>query len=397
MDIAVVGAGAAGLMASGLLANRGENVVCFDHNEKAGKKLYITGKGRCNFTNLCEPVEFLSNVVRGEKFLRSSIYNFTPQNCIDFFESLGLESKVERGNRAFPQSDKSSDVIKALERHCKEVKFKFGSKITSIYKNGEKFVIVLDGEKLTFDRVILATGGVSYSATGSDGSGYRFAKAFGHTINELVPALCPIKIKGLKQLQGLSLKNVTLKGLIDGKKREFFGEMLFTDEGISGPIALMCSSYINRAKEVKLSLDLKPALDYEKLDARLLRDFDENKNKNISYVFKGLLPSSLVPVFAERVGIALDKKVNAISREERKRILETLKDFKLDYCGLYDINAGIVTSGGVELSEVNPKTFESKLVSGLYLIGEMLDVDALTGGFNLQIAFATAYSCAENM
>ena len=248
------------------------------------------------------------------------------------------------------------------------------------------------------DKVVIATGGESYKATGSDGSGYILAKSFGHTIEKLVPALCPIKLKeDLKELEGLSLKNVSLKADIDGKKKEIFGEMLFTDKGISGPIALSMSSFINRAGNVKLSLDLKPALTEEQLEKRLLRDFDSNKNKNLSYILKGLMPNSLSMFFAKKCGLNLEKKVHDILKEERKIIIDNLKSLPLSYNGLYPIDAGIITSGGVNLKEVNPKTFESKLAKDLYFVGEILDIDALTGGFNLQIAFATSYSCAKNM
>ena len=275
MKVAIIGAGASGLMLGGLLTQKGYDVTIFDGNEKAGKKLYITGKGRCNITNLCDTDEFLKNVVRGEKFFRSAIYSFSPQDTVDFFENLGLITKVERGNRVFPESDKSSDVIKALLKHCKDVKFMYNSKVEKIVKTEKGFKIFLKNENpkeeknegdYVADKVIIATGGESYKATGSDGSGYTLAKSFGHTIEKLVPALCPIKLKeDLKDLEGLSLKNVSLIAEIDGKKKELFGEMLFTDCGISGPIALSMSSFINRAGNVKLSLDLKPALTKEQL------------------------------------------------------------------------------------------------------------------------------------
>ena len=408
MKVAIIGAGASGLMLGGLLTQKGYEVTIFDGNEKAGKKLYITGKGRCNITNLCDTDEFLKNVVRGEKFFRSAIYSFSPQDTVDFFENLGLKTKVERGNRVFPESDKSSDVIKALLKHCKDVKFMYNSKVEKIVKTEKGFKIFLKNENpkeeknvkgdYVADKVIIATGGESYKATGSDGSGYTLAKSFGHTIEKLVPALCPIKLKeDLKDLEGLSLKNVSLIAEIDGKKKELFGEMLFTDCGISGPIALSMSSFINRAGNVKLSLDLKPALTKEQLEKRLLRDFDSNKNKNLSYILKGLMPNSLSIFFAKKCGLNLEKKVHDVLKEERKIIIDNLKNLPLAYNGLYPIDAGIITSGGVSLKEVNPKTFESKLVKDLYFVGEILDIDALTGGFNLQIAFATSYSCAKNM
>ena len=397
--IAVVGAGAAGLFVAGLLADNGHQVTVFDKNEKPGKKLFITGKGRCNLTNLCEPDDFLKNVVRGDKFLRSAIYSFTSQDCVRFFNGLGLETKVERGNRVFPQSDKSSNVIKALEKHCKKVEFRFCCEVENVYKHENQFVVTTKNGKFDFGRVIIATGGASYKATGCDGAGYKFAKAFGHTIEEIVPALCPIKLKDkfVKSLQGVSLKNVCLNCVADGKKMSFFGEMLFTDIGISGPIVLTASSYVNRSQNVELSIDFKPALDEKQLDARLLRDFEENKNKDLKNVLKGLLPKAVADIFAQAVGLDENKKIHDITKKERESLLLGLKHFDLTYAGLYDIDAGIVTSGGVSLKEVNPKTFESKLVDGLYFVGEVLDVDALTGGFNLQIAWATAYACVKNM
>ena len=397
MKVAIVGAGASGLMLGGLLEQKGYDVTIFDHNEKAGKKLYITGKGRCNLTNLCSVEDFLPNVVRGEKFLKSALYSFSSQDCVDFFESLGLKTKVERGNRVFPESDKSSDVIKALLKHCEGVKFEFNSNVEKIEKKGSGFNVVVNGDSLAFDRVIIATGGKSYSGTGSDGSGYKFAQSFGHSIEKIVPALCPIKLKDdVSSLQGVSLKNVTLKVNFDGKKKELFGEMMFTDIGMTGPIVLSCSSLINRASKVELSLDLKPALSNEQVDARLLRDFDSNKNKDLLNVIKGLMPNALVKFFAAKCHIDLDKKVYDVTKEERKRMVECLKNLPLKYNGLYPLETGIITSGGVNLKEVNPKTFESKLVEGLNFVGEVLDADALTGGFNLQIAFATAYCCAKN-
>lgn len=400
MKIAVVGAGASGLFASGLLAQKGEDVVVFDKNEKIGKKLFITGKGRCNLTNLCSVEDFLKNVVRGEKFLKSSLYNFSSQDCVDFFEGLGLKTKVERGNRVFPESDKSSDVIKALKKHCDRVKFCLNEKVENVYFDGEKnqFVLKTNCGKYFFDKVVVATGGKSYSSTGSTGDGYKIAESFGHKITKPVSALCPIKLKNwfVKKLQGVSLKNVQLDVVADGKRMSFFGEMLFTEDGISGPIVLSASSLVNRSEKVTLSLDFKPALTEKQLDARLLRDFEENKNKNLKNVLKGLFPMAVAEIFAKAIGMDDNKKINEITKEERAKLVENIKNFKLNFAGLYDINAGIVTSGGVALDQINPKTFESKLQKGLYFLGEVLDVDALTGGYNLQIAWASAYSMAKN-
>lgn len=402
MKVAIIGAGASGLMLGGLLAKKGYKVTIFDHNEKAGKKLFITGKGRCNITNLCDETEFLKNVVRGGKFLTSAIYAFNSFDTVSFFNNYGLKTKVERGNRVFPESDKSSDVIKALLKHCEGVSFLYNQNVTDVkvvesVENEQKLVVTANGKEHVFDKVVIATGGASYKATGSDGSGYKIAKSLGHTVEEIKPALCPMKLNDdVSSLMGISLKNVTLKAKFDGKNKEFFGEMMFTGDGITGPIVLSLSSYINRAKSVELILDLKPALTLEQLDARLLRDFEANKNKNISYIFKGLMPSSLVPFFARRCGVAESKKVHDILKEERKKICGTLKSLPLSFKSLYPLDAGIITSGGVNLKEINPKTFESKLVKNLYFVGEVLDIDALTGGFNLQIAFSTAYKCGES-
>ncbi len=399
MKIAIIGAGAAGLFAAGFLAKAGQDVVVFDKNEKVGKKLFITGKGRCNLTNLCQPDEFLKNVVRGEKFLRTAIYNFSSFDAVDYFEGLGLKTKVERGNRVFPQSDKSSDVIKALQLHCKDVAFKLGCEIEQVVAASNKILLISRDKQYLFDRVVIATGGKSYKGTGSDGAGYSFAENLGHEIVPIVPALCPIKVKEkfVQYLQGVSLKNVQLDVTADGKKMSFFGEMMFTDCGITGPIVLTASSNINRASKVDLSIDFKPALSQEQLDARLLRDFEENKNKDLKNVLKGLLPKAVADIFESVAKIDENKKNNSITKQERTKIVQTLKKFPLQFDGLYPLDSGIVTSGGVSLSEINPKTFESKKQSGIYFIGEVLDVDALTGGFNLQIAWATAFSCAKNM
>ncbi len=397
MNVAIIGAGASGLMAGGALSQQC-NVTIFDGNEKCGKKLYITGKGRCNVTNNCDKKTFLENAVNGNKFLISSINYFQPQDTIRLFEELGVKLKTERGNRVFPESDKSSDIIKALIKYCEKCEIRLNEKVVQITKKDEHFLVKTKKSSYIFDRVIIATGGMSYPFTGSTGDGYRFARELGQSVVSVRPALVPIKLKDAfcKQVEGLSLKNVTLKANIDGKKKELFGELLFTNDAISGPISLSMSSFIGNAKSVKLEVDFKSALSNEQLEQRLLRDFEGNKNKNITYILKGLLPGSLVNEFCQRLSLSKDKKVNSITKEERKNIIDLLKSFPLEFAGLYDIECGIITAGGVDTKEINPRTMESKLVPGLYFIGEVLDVDCLTGGFNLQAAFSTAQICAKN-
>lgn len=394
MKVAIIGGGAAGLFAAGLISKKGHDVTIFDGNEKTGKKLFITGKGRCNFTNDCDRETFLSNMIRGDKFFQSALSRFNPQDCIAFFEEQGVSTKVERGNRAFPASDKSSDILKALNKFSSGAKVVLNHKVKSIFKNGETFSV--DGE--SFDRVIIATGGKSYSQTGSDGDGYSFARRFGHNVVDIVPALVPIELKDkdISLLQGVSLKNVSLSAKCGKKTYSQFGEMLFTDKGISGPIVLTLSSFINREKVDGLWLDLKPALSIEKLDARLVREFDGAKNKNLKSVMATLMIKSMIEPFLKRVSLSGERKINSITEAERARIAKGLKCWTLDYKMLYPIETGIVTSGGVDLKQIDPKTMQSKLVSGLYFIGEVLDIDALTGGFNLQIAFSTAFAASSD-
>ncbi len=390
MKVAIIGGGASGMFAGGLIANKGHKVVIFDGNEKCGKKLYITGKGRCNFTNLCDTQTFLENVVRGRKFIQSALTKFSPQDCVDFFEAQGVKTKVERGRRVFPKSDKSSDIIKALERFCSKAEVRLNHKVKAISLQEGKFKV--DNE--IFDCVIIATGGKSYEGTGSTGDGYNFAKRFGHTIVPLKSALCAIELKdNLSSLQGVSLKNVSLNAVIEGGgKLSQFGEMLFTDKGISGPCVLTMSSLINRSTVKQLFIDFKPALTLEQIDNRLLREFDNAKNKNLSHIVENLLPKSLVAVFLEKLGLDGHKKVNSVTQQERKILKEGLKCWTVEYKMLYPLSSGVITSGGVDLKEVDPRTMQSKLVKGLYFIGEVLDIDALTGGYNLQIAFSTAYA-----
>lgn len=396
MKVAIVGAGASGLFLGGLLSNSETDVTIFDGNEKCGKKIFITGKGRCNITNACDNETYLSNIVNGEKFMRSAISKFTPFDTINFFEEQGLAVKVERGNRVFPVSDKSSDVIKALENYCRNAEIKLHEKVVAIKPQSDKFLVKTEKSSYTFDKVVIATGGKSYSATGSSGDGYKFAKMLGHNVVSLVPALVPIELKDkVSDMQGLPLKNVTLYAVADGKKYSFFGEMLFTDIGITGPIVLTMSSYINRAKNVDLYIDFKPALSEEQLDARLLREFEAGKNKTLFNILRTLLPKNFIKFFLSKAELNEQRQANSITVMERRMLKTLLKHFPLAYKGLYPIDAGVVTSGGIDLKDVNPSSMESKIHKGLYFIGEVLDVDCLTGGFNLQIAFSTAYACGQ--
>lgn len=410
----VVGGGPAGLMAAYAAAKNGHNVVLIEKNEKLGKKIYITGKGRCNFTNDVPADEFLRNVVRGEKFLRGSIYSFPPQKSIEFFENNGLSVKIERGNRAFPTSDHASDVTKTLEYACKNagVTIKLNEKVTNIRVETNTMsdilpmsrVVKLQTDKGEYDCdvIIVATGGISYPTTGSTGDGYVFAKTCGHTVTELKCGLCGLNLDGnsFKELQGLTLKNVSIT-VKNGDKQIYsdFGEMLFTHFGVSGPIILSASSLINRLPmaKLKLFLDLKPALDEQTLDKRLLRDFEKYKNKQISNALCELLPQKLISLVVKTAGIPEKKLVNVCTKEERSKLVFTLKNLPFNVRGLRGFEEAIVTSGGINVSEINPKTMESKYVKGLKFCGEVLDVDAFTGGFNMQIAFSTGYAAGNTI
>lgn len=399
--VVIVGGGAAGMMAGIAAAGAGHQVQIFEKNEKLGKKIFITGKGRCNLTNACDTEELFGNVVHNPKFLYSSFYGFSNFDIMDFMEQNGCPVKTERGNRVFPVSDKSSDVIRALSTrlrdlgvevnlHTEVAELVAGEKVTGIrLKKG--------GQPVPADAVIVATGGLSYPTTGSTGDGYKFARTQGHTVTELSPALVPFEVKEpvVKELQGLSLRNIEAR-ILKGSKvlYEEFGEMLFTHFGVSGPVLLSASSFVAaqlKKEPLVLSIDLKPALSNEQLDARILRDFEEMKNKQYKNALVHLLPSKLMPVIVERSGILQDKKVNEITREERSRIVESIKDFRLTLSGLRDYKEAIITQGGISVKEINPSTMESKLVKGLYFAGEVLDLDAVTGGFNLQIAWSTGY------
>lgn len=403
--VAVIGAGAAGLMAAYAAASRGLTVTLFEKNEKSGKKIYITGKGRCNVTHDCTPSEFLQNVVNNPKFLTSSIYNFSPDRCVEFFEQGGVSLKLERGGRYFPVSDKASDITKCLENYCKNagVVFKFNEKVLNLnILDSTMSGITTTNGIYSFDKVIVCTGGLSYPSTGSTGDGFKFAEETGHSVTPLVQGLCGLNIKGsyCKEMQGLTLKNVKLSVKYEGKLiKEFFGEMLFTHFGISGPIVLSASSLINRLdlSKVILSIDFKPALSEDQLNKRLLRDFDEYKNKSISNCLKELLPSATIDEVLKRCAIPPELKVNSVTKAQRISLLTTVKNFTMFVASLRDFNEAIITSGGVNVKEIDPKTMESKFVKGLYFCGEVLDVDAFTGGYNLQIAFSTGFAAGDNI
>ena len=395
-QVIIIGGGAAGMMAAIAAAGAGHKVCIYEKNEKLGKKIYITGKGRCNVTNACDTEELFQNVVHNAKFLYSSFYAFTNTDIMDLIEKHGCPLKTERGNRVFPVSDKSSDVIHALTG----VEVELHEEVSGgLAEDGHVSGVRLKrGQKVVFaDAVIVTTGGLSYPSTGSTGDGYRFAKELGHTITDLSPALVPFVAKEdvCKELQGLSLRNISVQ-IRNGKKvlYEEFGEMLFTHFGVSGPVLLSASSYVASVLKkgpLTLSIDLKPALSVEQLDARILRDFEEAKNKQYKNSLNHLLPAKLVSVIIERSGISPEKKVNEITREERHQLVQAVKDFCITLVGLRDYKEAIITQGGVSVREVNPSTMESKKTAGLYFAGEVLDLDAVTGGFNLQIAWSTGY------
>lgn len=422
MRIAVIGGGPAGMMAAISASQNQNEVYLLEKNSKLGKKLLITGKGRCNITSSLDIREFIANIPGNGSFLYSAFNNYTNQDIIEFLKKNGVAVKEERGNRIFPVSDKSIDVLNAFtkELNKKQVKIKFDAKVTGIEveKNKVKAVTYIDknneSKKLLVDKVILATGGKTYSATGSTGDGYEIAKKLGHTITKIRPSLVPLTASGeslniCQELQGLSLKNVSMKLInLENKKSiyEDFGEMLFTHFGVSGPMILSSSAHLLRYKNVdnllaqnkiQLQIDLKPALSLEKLDLRLQRDFAQEKNKEFKNSLNNLLPQKLIAVIVEKSGIKPNKQVNEITKEERLRLANLLKEFKIIISGFRPLDEGIITSGGINIKEINPKTMESKIIEGLYFAGEIIDVDAYTGGFNLQIAYSTGYTAGNNV
>ena len=405
MKVIIIGGGAAGMMAAYQAAKCGNDVSLYEKNEKLGKKIFITGKGRCNVTNACEIEELLDHVVTNKEFLYSGFYSFTNDAMMELLEELGCPLKVERGNRVFPVSDHSSDVIAALQRGLRKenVDIYFNTTVKKILiEDGiVTGVRLASGDTVKADKVVVATGGMSYQATGSTRDGYDFARKAGHKVTKLTPALVPFEIKEdyCKQLMGLSLRNVAVIMTADGKKiYEDFGEMLFTHFGISGPVVLSASSYIGRyqGKELKFIIDLKPALNKEQLDHRVLKDFNKTLNKDFVNSLDHLLPKKLIPVMIELSGIPEHKKVNEITKKERERFVSLLKHLELTITGVRGFKEAIITQGGVNVKEIDPGTMESKKIKGLYFAGEVLDLDAVTGGFNLQIAWSTGYLAGMN-
>ena len=405
MKVIIIGGGAAGMLAAYQAAKCGNDVSLYEKNEKLGKKIFITGKGRCNVTNACEVEELLDHVVTNKEFLYSGFYSFTNNAMMELLEELGCPLKVERGNRVFPVSDHSSDVIAALQRGLRKenVDIYLNTTVKKILSEDGTVtgVRLASGDTVKADKVIVATGGMSYQTTGSTGDGYDFARKEGHKVTKLTPALVPFEIKEdfCKQLMGLSLRNVAVKMTADGKKiYEDFGEMLFTHFGISGPVVLSASSYIGKyqGKELKFMIDLKPALNKDQLDHRVLKDFNKALNKDFVNSLDNLLPKKLIPVIVELSGIPEHKKVNEITKKERETLVSLLKRLELTITGVRGFKEAIITQGGVNVKEIDPGTMESKKVKGLYFAGEVLDLDAVTGGFNLQIAWSTGYLAGMN-
>ena len=405
--VVVIGGGAAGCFAAYFAALNKNQVTLLEKNEKLGKKIYITGKGRCNLTNASDMDILFNNVMSNKKFLYSAFYAFDNMQVIDWFESFGMKTKTERGNRVFPESDHSSDVIAALQRALRKekVNISFNTTVSDIITEGGKIsgLKLKDNTIIKCDNVIVATGGLSYPSTGSTGDGYLFAKKCGHQVTDCSPSLVPFNVKEdwIKELQGLSLKNVKVS-IYNDKKLLYqdFGEMLFTHFGVSGPLILSASASIKKTfvnLPLRLGIDLKPALSAEELDKRILRDFEENKNRQLKNSLSKLLPAKMIPVIIRLTGINPDKSVNEITKEERNCLLGLLKNFPLTLNGLRDFKEAIITKGGVSVKEINPSTMESKLMPGLYFAGEVLDLDAMTGGYNLQIAWSTGYLAGSSI
>lgn len=403
-DVIIIGGGAAGSMAAITAARMGRKTAVFEKNERIGRKLRITGKGRCNVTNNCTNEVLMSNVPVNPRFLYSAFSGFDTQDVMNFFEELGVPLKTERGNRVFPVSDNAEDIVNALDRELKNLGVKvINQRVTDILvDDGVCIGVKAGGKEFNSQSVLIATGGKSYPNTGSTGDGYKLAESVGHTVTEIYPSLVPLVTveKYCAEMMGLSLRNVAVK-LFDGEKLIYSeqGEMLFTHFGVSGPLILSASSHIRKMERgrYKIRIDLKPALDEKQLDLRIQRDFAENQNRDFINAIRKLLPAKLIPIAVRLSGIPAEQKVNTITKEQRKAFLDVIKAFPLTVADFRPIDEAIITSGGVSVKEINPKTMESKLVSGLFFAGEVIDVDAYTGGFNLQIAFSTAYSAGMNM
>ena len=406
VNTVIIGAGAAGLMAAGALAQAGKQAIVIEKNHRAARKLLITGKGRCNVTNCCDISEFMENVATGSRFLYSALSRFSPYDTMAFFEDRGVPLKVERGQRVFPQSDHAADIANALLHYAQsghnKIWYDCTVKELLLEDQTVRGVVLDNGEKLLCKNVLVCTGGKSYPGTGSTGDGYFFAKQAGHRVNPPVPSLIPLVIQEpfCKDAQGLSLRNVTLKAVDTKTGKVIFeelGEMLFTHFGVSGPLVLSASCHMRPMEpgRYRLLIDLKPGLDEQQLDARLQRDFDKYKNRDFINSLSDLLPRKLIGIIVHESGIPGEQKVNQITKKQRQALCRLLKAFPMTVEGMRPIQEAIITSGGVELKEIHPKTMESKLISGLYFAGEVLDADAYTGGFNLQIAFATAQAAAQ--
>ena len=414
-NVIVIGGGPAGMMAAITAAEYGNNVTIIEKNSDFGKKLLITGKGRCNITSSLYMSEFIKNTPGNGQFLYSAFQNYTNTDIIDFLKNQGLEVKEERGNRIFPVTDKSIDVLNCFKSKINELKIKklFNTRVQKILvQNGEVLGVRTEKEIIQTDKIILATGGKSYPLTGSTGDGYLIAKNIGHKVTEIRPSLVPLVIyekNECKEMQGLSLRNVGIKIIDESKNKliyEDFGEMIFTHFGISGPTILSGSAHLVRYKEIdnlmkeqkiKLQIDLKPALTEEQLDERILRDFKEFKNKQFKHALDRLLPQKMIPIVIEKTKINEEKRVNEITKEERRNLVKVLKKFELTIKDFRPVEEAIITSGGINIKEINPKTMESKLVKGLYFAGEIMDVDSYTGGFNLQIAYSTGYTAGMHV
>lgn len=401
MRVCIIGGGAAGMMAAGTAGMFGADVTIFESMSHLGKKLAITGKGRCNVTNACTINEFLENVTKNPRFLYGALNAFSTEDTMSFFESLGVELKTERGKRVYPITDKAKDIVDAMRKYASNSSIVY-KKVTSIKKNNEDFTVIAGNESYLFDKVIIATGGKSYPLTGSDGSGYRLATKLGHKVTELIPSLIPLESNShlCSDMQGLSLKNVAIKIFDNNSKTLYsdFGEMMFAHFGVTGPVILSASAHLRNVdiSNLTLSIDLKPALDEKTLDARLLSDFKAKSNKDLVNSLGDLLPSKMILPFIECTGIDERKKINSLTKEDRHKILTLLKDFRIPLSAFRPIEEAIVTSGGIDTKEISPKTMESKLIPGLYFAGEVIDVDAYTGGFNLQIAFSTGYLAGKS-